>query len=294
MIRIATIGIIGESVFLTVDRHQKVGETAHAESIHRELGGKGYNQAVAASRFGAEVSFLTAISYDDERAVREEARRDNIALTLALGDTPSPYGVIVTDHGGDNRVTVFGGAGLTEADVGKYRESIESADLLLINNEVPECVNVAAVRIAKAKGIPVILNPAPVREISQYLLDTVDLFTPNEYEAKALGDKKNVLVTLGDRGAKTLWDNASYPAFSIDRAVDTTGAGDTFSGSLATLVAEALRLAKEEGKSPSLIELPYDKIIPLASAAAALEVTCKYVLPAIPTRKETVEFVNNH
>ena len=291
MPKIAVIGIIGESVFLTVDKHQAVGETAHASSIHRELGGKGYNQAVAAARFGAEVSFLTAISRDDELAVRKVADEDGIKLTLATGDTPSPYGVIVTDSTGDNRVTVYGGAQLTVDDVEKYRESIKEADVLLINNEVPEAVNIRACEIARESDTRILLNPAPLRPISEYLLDSVDLFTPNEHECEALVGMKNVIVTIGKDGSKTLWDDRVHPTVRIDRVVDTTGAGDTYSGVLAALIGERVE-SGELGAGDSLSTLDMTNIIRVANAAASLEVTRQFVLPAIPNRREVMDLLN--
>lgn len=271
MSKIAVIGLIGESVFLRVARHQAVGETARAESIHRELGGKGYNQAVAAARYGAEVAFLCAVGESDADAVRAAGEREGIAMYVSGKSTPSPYGVIVTDSTGDNRVTVYGGAELEESDVEPFRVEIESADILLINNEVPEEVNVAAVRIARAAGKKIVLNPAPVRNICDYLLRNVDIFTPNEHEAFALSDKENLIVTLGGAGSYIKWCDSTVPAFDIGAAVDTTGAGDTFSGALVACLGDGIEAAES---------------VRVASAAAALEVTRQFVMPAIPRREE--------
>ena len=283
MTRVAVIGIVGESVFLTVPHHQAVGETAHATSIYRELGGKGYNQAVAAARFGAEVSFLGAVAEADIPTVTAHAVSEGMTPVLIGKSEASPYGVIVTDSTGDNRVTVYSGAALTALDVEKYREMIEKADVLLINNEVPAEVNDAAVKIAKANGVTVIMNPAPIREISDYLKENVDLFTPNEHEREMLAGFKNVIVTLGEKGVATVYDGKTCPAIKVS-AVDTTGAGDTFSGVLAVLVGERGGISGD-----SLPDLTAE--CKIASAAASLEVTRRYVMPAIPTRAETLEFL---
>ena len=274
MSRIAVIGLVGESVFLTLERHQEVGETAHATDIHREWGGKGYNQAIAAARYGAEVAFLGAACGADADSIARAAAEDGVRAYIAKKDIPTAYGVIATDKSGDNRVTVFGGAALEEADVAGFAAEIEAADALIIGNEVPECVNVAAVKIAVAKGVKVIYNPAPVREICQYLLANTDLFTPNEYEYEALGERDNVIVTLGARGCMIGKEGRVIPALPIERAVDTTGAGDTFTGVLSVALAEGL----DEVAAATA-----------ASAAASLEVTKKYVMPAIPTRAEVEE-----
>lgn len=286
MIRVAVIGIVGESVFLTVPRHQAVGETAHATSIYRELGGKGYNQAVAAARFGADVSFLGAVAESDVPAVTAHAVGEGITPVLIGKDEASPYGVIVTDSTGDNRVTVYSGAALTPPDVEKYREMIEKADVLLINNEVPPEVNDAAVRIAKASGVTVIMNPAPIREISDYLKENVDLFTPNEHEREMLAGLENVIVTLGEKGVATVYDGKTHPAIKVS-AIDTTGAGDTFSGVLSVLIGEHGGISRNE--LPDL-----SRECRIASVAASLEVTRRYVMPAIPTREEALDFLSKH
>ena len=277
MSKIAVIGLVGESVFLRVERHQAVGETARAESIHRELGGKGYNQAVAAARYGSKVAFLCAVCKDDAAAVRATGEREGIAMYVAGKSTPSPYGVIVTDSTGDNRVTVYGGAELEESDVAAFRSEIESADILLINNEVPEEVNVAAAKIARAAGKRIILNPAPVRNICDYLLRNIDIFTPNEHEAYALSDRDNLIITLGGAGSYVKWCDTTVPAFDVGDVVDTTGAGDTFSGVLTACLGDGVCV---------------ECAARVASAAAALEVGRRYVMPSIPRREEIEELLD--
>ena len=271
MTRIAVIGLVGESVFLGVDHHHAEGETLHAESIHREWGGKGYNQAVAAARFGAEVAFLGAASGSDGDAIIAAARADGIRAVIAKKSVATAYGVIITDKVGDNRVTVFGGAALDQSDVGCFAREIEAADLLLINNEVPEGVNVEAVKIAKAAGVKIVYNPAPAREICEYLLTNTDIFIPNEQESEALGERDNVIVTLGARGAYIRWMDAAVPAFAPAAVVDTTGAGDTFTG--------AFSVAFAEGKDTL-------DAVRLASAASSIEVSRRFVMAAIPKRAE--------
>lgn len=271
MTRIAVIGLVGESVFLGVDHHHAEGETLHAESIHREWGGKGYNQAVAAARFGADVAFLGAASTADKDAIICAAASDGVRAVIAEKDVATAYGVIITDKAGDNRVTVYGGAALEASDVEGFADEIRSADVLLINNEVAEDVNAAAVKIAKESGAKIIYNPAPSREICEYLLTNTNIFTPNEQESEALGERDNVIVTLGERGSYIRWMDEAVPAFTPTAVVDTTGAGDTFSGVLSVALAEGLDTASA---------------VRLASAAASIEVSRRFVMPAIPTRRE--------
>ncbi len=276
MSKVAVIGLVGESVFMRVEKHQAVGETAHAESIYREYGGKGYNQAVAAARYGAAVSFLCAVHNSDVPTIKSAGEREGISMYAIGKDVPSPYGVIVTDSTGDNRVTVYRGSELSACDTDGFRAEIESADVLLINNEVPEEVNLAAAEIAKAAGKLVILNPAPVRSISEELLTYIDIFTPNEYEASAISDRDNMIVTMGGDGCYIKWLDKTVSAFDIGTPTDTTGAGDTFSGVLAASLAVGSDVLSA---------------VRCAQAASAIEVGRNYVMPAIPNREEIETFL---
>ncbi|MBR2930266.1 MAG: hypothetical protein IKC32_03445 [Clostridia bacterium] len=271
MMRIAVIGLVGESVFLRVSRHQAVGETAHASDIHREWGGKGYNQAVAAARYGAEVAFLGAAHSADADRIIDAALADGVKATVIKKDTPTAYGVIVTDDTGDNRVTVYGGAALCASDVELFKQEIEAADVLLLNNEVPEEVNLAASRLAAAQGVRIIINPAPARELSPELISLAELLTPNEHEAGALPKSDKLLITLAGEGSLITKTGERIPAYNSGEVVDTTGAGDTFSGVLAAALSEGRSL---------------DSAARIASAAASIEVTRRFVMPAIPTREE--------
>ena len=273
MIRIAIIGIVGQSVFLPVEQFHKGGETVVASDIHTEWGGKGYNQAIAAARHGARVSFLAAVGKKDAAAIQRDAAMRGIDPHLVESDIcESPYAVIMTDRAGENRVTVYHGAALTARDVEDFSEEIIRSDLLLLSNEVSEEVNEEAVRIAKRNGIRVILNPAPSRPLSEKILAGVSLFTPNEHETEGLEDTAHTVVTLGGRGCLVRESDTLIPAARAGDAVDTTGAGDTFNGVLAVALAEGT---------------PLMRACELANAAAAIKVTRSYVADAIPTRNQT-------
>ncbi len=273
MSRVAVIGIIGESVFLPVERFHEGGETVVATALHREWGGKGANQALAAARHGAHVSFLAAIHENDRAAISAFAAQNGIYATLCTKQEPSPYAVIMTDATGANHVTVYHGAALEPTDVTRFEGEIAAADVLLLSNEVPEDVNDAAVAIAKKNGVRVILNPAPARALRPALLQSVTLFTPNEHETAGLEGKRNVVVTLGKKGCFLREINEGIPAISAGEVLDTTGAGDTFNGVLAATLAEGE---------------PLKKACQLANAAAAIKVTGKGVANAIPHREQTI------
>ena len=276
MSRIAVIGIVGNSVFLEVDKFHEGGETVESKSVHFELGGKGFNQAVAAARYGAEVSFLAAVGRDGIDTVKTFLSAEGVEAVLVKKEESTAFAAIVTDARGANRVTVYQGAQLSLGDVSLFEEQISKADILLINNEVAEEVNEAAIRIAKSHGVRVILNPAPAREPSAYLLDTVDLFTPNEHETLGLDGKENVIVTVGKRGCIIRSEgNKNIPAVKVGRVLDTTGAGDTFNGVLAAALGDGRSLSKAAEE---------------ANLASSIGVTRRYAVSSIPTKKEIEEF----
>ena len=269
MARIAIIGLTGQSLFFDVPRFHAGGETIHATGLHEEWGGKGFNQAVAAARQGADVAFLTAVGAEDEAKVRDALAHEGIAGTVVGKEMPSARAAILTDGTGETRVTVFPGARLDAVDVEPFAAAIVSADILLLTNEVPEAVNVRAAEIASAAGVKIILNPAPARALSAELAARVSLFTPNEFEEAALGEVDGeVVTTLGAKGCRIRSTGEIVSAPSA-KAVDSTGAGDTFNGVLAVRLAEGATLRDA---------------CAAANAAAAKSVAVRYVLPSIPRR----------
>ena len=278
MSNIAVIGIVGNSVFLPVDRFHQGGETVEASSIHFEPGGKGFNQAVAAKRCGANVSFLAAVGKEYRKEFSDFLDGEGIKHTLVFKDESTAFAAIVTDKTGSNHVTVYQGAQLTALDVALFEDSIRSADILLLNNEVAEEVNVEAIRIAKMHGVRVILNPAPARVTSSYIIDQVDLFTPNEHELLGIENKENVIVTLGAKGCLIKSTDEILPTASFGAAVDTTGAGDTFNGVLTAMISKGY---------------PLNKSARIANTVASLGVTRKYAVSSIPSSDEICQIIRN-
>ena len=274
MSKVAVIGIVGNSVFLPVEKFHVGGETVEAKSVHFELGGKGFNQAVAVARYGVSVSFLAAVGKDCYDTVKEFLDNEKIDGTLIEKQENTAFAAIVTDAKGSNRVTVYQGAQLLAEDVAVFENAIKNADILLLNNEVAEEVNVKASEIAKRYGIKIILNPAPARKTCDYILQNVDLFTPNAHETLGLEEKENVIMTVGKRGCVVKKGNKTIPAVEIGSVVDTTGAGDTFNGVLAATLAEGQDLINA---------------VMTANLASSIGVTRKYAVSSIPTRKEIEE-----
>ena len=278
MSKIAVIGIVGNSVFLPVEKFHEGGETVEALSLHFEPGGKGFNQAVAARRCGANVSFLAAVGREYRKEFSDFLDGEDIKHTLAFKDESTAFAAIVTDKTGSNHVTVYQGAQLSPSDVSLFEDSIKDADILLLNNEVSEDVNVEAIKIAKKHGVKCILNPAPARATSSYVIDSIDLFTPNEHELLGIEDKENVLVTLGAKGCLIKSTNEMIPGTSFGAAIDTTGAGDTFNGVLTAMLTRGYTL----GESAKI-----------ANTVAALGVTRKHAVSSIPTSLEIEEIIRN-
>lgn len=246
--KVCVVGLGGNSLFFGVDHFHKEGETVSSHSFFSEPGGKGYNQAVAAARLGAETSFIGAFGRDvNSHQCIEFLKNEGIIPLVAYKDVPCACACILTDKDGENRVTVYGGAAalLDENDIEKFEDNIASSDILILQNEVPTSANKKAFEIAKAHGVYIIFNPAPAVDVDRALLLNADIITPNLHEAqtlfgedykKGMAEKgvNRAVVTLGSNGAELL-ENGEWKHIAPYKvkAVDTTGGGDCFNGALA-------------------------------------------------------------
>ncbi len=265
-------------------------------------GGKGANQAVAAARAGGQVTLLARVGDDlfGQRAI-EGFIRDGIDVRCVLKDREVPSGValIFVGENGENSIAVAPGANgrLSPADVRRCEDVIASAGILVLQLETPmESVH-AAVEIASSNNVTVILNPAPAAPVPPGILEQVSILTPNEHEAKLLTgvqvcDEESamraaeslvnrgvraVLITMGARGVLVTSGGTRevVPGYAVE-AVDTTGAGDVFNGTLATALSQG---------RPLIVASRF------ANAAAALSVTKLGAQPSIPTRSEIEVFL---
>jgi len=280
MPKISVIGICGNSVFMYADHFHEPGETLVADSVYEEIGGKGINQAIAAKRMGAEVSFLCAVG-DDENGKKciQTLKENNInAYCKTKNGKSTPLAFILTDKNGENRVTVHKSAQLSAKDVISFENEIASSDVLLLQQEVPDEVNETAVKLAEKHNVRVILNPAPIRNISDEMSGKIFAVTPNEQEMQAIETDhfKNCITTVGKKGC-VINNSEAVPGIEV-KVVDTTGAGDTFNGVLAVCIAEGMDL-KEACR--------------YAVTASGISVGRKYVLNAIPHREETERKMKN-
>ena len=274
--KVAVIGMAGNSAFLSVDQFHKAGETVVAKGIHFEPGGKGFNQAVAAARFGAEVTFLGAVGTEHRSEIEAFLKADGITPMLCQKAGSTAYAVILTDAQGANQVTVYQGVQLEVTDADAFESAIASADVLLLNNEVPRKVNIRALELAQKHNTYVIYNPAPSVPLDPYIIENADLFTPNEHETEGLEQARDLIVTLGSKGCYVKSLDNTYPSLRIENVVDTTGAGDTFNGVLAARLAE--------GK-------PLERAVITAVCASGVSVTQKYAATAIPTQDQVAAYL---
>lgn len=218
------------------------GETLTGKDFSITPGGKGANQAIAAARAGARVRMIGAVGSDDfgPRLVETLSGAGVSTEGVRRVDGPSGTALITVADDAENTIVVVPGANgafvaLNDAD----RAAIAGAGLLVLQLEVPIATVTAAARVAADAGVPVLLNPSPVRPLPQGLLAGVDILVVNETEAAALGDARpgggHLVTTLGAFGARYRGPSGilAVPTPGTVRPVDTTGAGDAFTGALA-------------------------------------------------------------
>ncbi len=278
------------------ERIPKPGETILGGNFLMNQGGKGANQAVAAAQLGGEVDFIARVGNDIfGKQTIESLEAYGVRTDLVKKDPNTPTGValIMVDEGAENSIAVALGANneLNEKDILDGKSQLEQSKCVLLQLESPINTVSKAIDYLKDLNTTVILNPAPAQQLSDEILGKIDVITPNESETEILtGIKINgiddvrkgsevllrkgaklVIVTMGGKGVFVATKEESFhvPAFQVN-PVDTTGAGDTFNGALAVMLAEGVPL--KEG-------------VLFASKAAALSTTKPGAQMAIPSRE---------
>jgi ribokinase len=302
--KVVVVGSYNTDLTIRSKRIPRPGETILGGSFFQGGGGKGANQAVACARAGAEVSFLARLGTDPlGDAALERLKQDGIATHCIVRDKEYPTGVafILVDEQGENRIVVASGANarLSPTDIEQAKDEITSAGVLLLQLECPLETVRHAIHLAHQSGTLVILNPAPAEQLNGLCFEKVDILTPNRVEAEKLSGAKlsddesligvaqkildlgaqNVLITLGAKGVFAASKGAMHlvPAVPV-QAIDSTGAGDIFSGSLAAFLAE--------GKS-------IDESVKMAMAAASISVTRLGAQSSAPLRANIEQLLSS-
>lgn len=240
---VTVVGSANLDLVATTSRRPGPGETVMGSGFAEHPGGKGLNQAVAAARQGAQTSFVGALGDDAAGTrLREVLANDGVdTLQVRVVDSPTGRALIIVDDGGENSIVVIPGAN-------EHCPSPDTvADVLLVQLEVPLATVRSAITTARRVGSTVVLNPAPAANLDDDLLAMVDVITPNEHEVDLLGGVDRLLtagvgavvVTVGADGALIHRRDHSpvVVAAPTVTVVDTTGAGDTLSGTVAAALA---------------------------------------------------------
>jgi ribokinase len=300
--KIVVIGSANTDMIVRTPHIPRAGETVLGNDFMQSRGGKGANQAVAAARLGAQVTFVARLGKDHfGQAAFAAYEKEGINTRYIVWDDEAPTGValIMIDSEGEDIICVAPGANgkLSTADILKAEEAIKSADCILLQLEIPISTVDFAIRLASKYHVRVVLNPAPMAKLSEDLLEKVDVLTPNETEAARLTGNhvshprdlaydvnrkfgiKNVIVTMGKEGAVLSRLHSpspiEIPAFPVE-SVDATGAGDAFNGGLVVALARGDQL---------------EEAVRYANAVGALATTREGAQSSSPTALEVEAFL---
>ncbi|MEW6073901.1 MAG: ribokinase [Planctomycetota bacterium] len=264
--KICVVGSINMDLVVRAPRFPRPGATVLGGVFETYPGGKGANQAVAASRMGAQVTLVGCLGGDDEGSrMRGVLAADGLDIhhVRTCPEARTGVAVITVVPGGENTIVVAPGANaaLSPADVDAAAGAIQAANMLLLQGEITSEANQSAIEVARRAEVPVLLNAGPAENVSPDLLAGVGLLVVNRGEAATLLGlteevpatglarrlaglgPESVVVTLGEEGALYFdgTDLVTMEAFPVD-PVDATGAGDAFVGALAVLRVEGARV----------------------------------------------------
>lgn len=290
---VLVVGSINMDLVVNTGRFPGPGETVLGQSFCTFPGGKGANQAVAASRLGASVTMIGCVGRDAfGRQLLETLSDEGIDTNHVRTVSDVATGIAaITLSGSENSIVIVPGANhaLTPEHLEAADDDFRSADVVLCQLEIPLPAVEAAAALAARHGKPFLLNPAPALPLPDSLLNGAALLTPNEHELSLIFGNaptawqavlarhpERILMTRGIDGAwfaDATGKVRQQPAFPVD-AVDTTGAGDTFNGALAAYWGR---------------ELP--ELARLACAASALSVTRKGAQSGMPTQAQLAAFL---
>ncbi|WP_411350010.1 ribokinase [Paenibacillus sp. WLX2291] len=285
--KVCVVGSCSMDLVVSSSKRPAAGETVLGESFKTVPGGKGANQAVAAARLGAAVTMIGRVGDDHLGETILNNFKDNqvnVEYVKPVTHMESGTAHIILAEG-DNSIIVVKAANdeVTPQYVQQAADVIRHSDIVLIQQEIPQETIVEVSRICAEANVPLLLNPAPARQVEAEVLETVAYITPNEHEAaivfegtelkEALRQYANrLIITEGSNGVR-YYDGEQevvVPTYKVE-AVDTTGAGDTFNAALGVALAEGQSLADS---------------LQFANRAASLSVTKFGAQGGMPTRAE--------
>ncbi|WP_411346475.1 ribokinase [Paenibacillus sp. WLX1005] len=285
--KVCVVGSCSMDLVVSSSKRPAAGETVLGESFKTVPGGKGANQAVAAARLGAAVTMIGRVGDDHLGETILNNFKDNqvnVEYVKPVTHMESGTAHIILAEG-DNSIIVVKAANdeVTPQYVQQAADVIRHSDIVLIQQEIPQETIVEVSRICAEANVPLLLNPAPARQVEAEVLETVAYITPNEHEAAivfegtelkdALRQYANrLIITEGSNGVR-YYDGEQevvVPTYKVE-AVDTTGAGDTFNAALGVALAEGQSLADS---------------LQFANRAASLSVTKFGAQGGMPTRAE--------
>lgn len=294
--KIVVVGSINMDYTAIVHKLPVVGETLLAHDFKMSGGGKGANQAMAAAIFSDNVKLIGMLGDDIAgRALYKKMEEKGVDVScVEFCDTPTGNALINVDDHGRNTIVVFPGANhqLTPQVIRKYTDVIQQADLVMMQLEIPLDTVSEVTNIAYEAGVPILLNPAPAQKLETELLRKITYITPNETELLRLANAletykgahilrdwgvKNIIVTLGSKGCYVKTDDIEkrVKSFTVN-AIDTTAAGDSFSGALAANLAKGV---------------DFYEALQIANATGALTTTKLGAQEAMPTKEEVYALI---
>jgi ribokinase len=274
--RICVVGACNIDLISYVPRLPQLGETLHGTRFHMGFGGKGANQAVMAAKLGGRVVMISKLGRDafgDNTLENFKSLGVDTEYVYFSDNAFSGVAPIAVDPEGNNSIIIVTGANdlLTEGEIENARAAIGASDIMICQLEIPLEITLAAMRIAKQEGVKVILNPAPAREsLPDDFYRLSDIFCPNESETELLTGlpvktvqqaeaaaasilqrgAKTIILTLGERGSLLVTEDVvEHVEVQPVQALDTTGAGDAFVGSLAFFIAQGKTLIESMSRS---------------------------------------------
>lgn len=300
MKKICVIGSLNMDLVVNVEEMPKKGQTLIGSSFKEVPGGKGANQAVAIAKLGGDISMIGKVGNDSfGKTLINQLKENNVKTDyIYTEDSSSGVAMITVDKNAENSIVVAPGANfkVLREDIDKCIDAIKNSEIIVLQLETPIDTIKYALEKSKELGKFTILNPAPAAKLSDDIIRNVDLLTPNETELEILSGVKidceedikkaaevmiekgvkQLIVTLGSKGSLYIdEDNMKFKKSYKVKAIDTTAAGDSYTGALAVYLSQ---------------DKSIEEAMDFASKVGALSVTKEGAQNSLPTLKDVENF----